>query len=76
MVVGARGADVPARDPVDRLLHPDAGVHDVQRVAVPGAGAGAGRGLLLLRLEEELRRRHQRALPMTTSYHHSLSLNH
>lgn len=46
------------------FLHPDVGVHDIQRVALHGSGAGHGAGILHLRVEEGQRGRPQRALPL------------
>lgn len=54
--------DVAPRGPVHCFLHPHAGVHDLQRVAVRGADPRARCRLLLLRLAKELRRGRHRAL--------------
>lgn len=61
----SHNTDVAPRGTVHRVLHPHAGVHDLQRVALHSARPRAGSRLLLLRLEEEHRGRRHRALPMT-----------
>ncbi|CAH0669446.1 unnamed protein product [Spodoptera exigua] len=57
--------DGAARAAVDAELPADAGVHDVQRVALSGCRARPHARLLPLRLAAELPQRPQRALPVT-----------
>ena len=46
------GPDVPARCPALHLVLPDAGLHDVQHLAVPGLRPRSSQWLLLLWLEK------------------------
>ena len=51
----------------DHILHVDAGVHDLQRVAVPGGRLRSRSWLLLLWLAENVDARYQRTLPLMTA---------
>lgn len=49
----ARDTNMSPHRSVDRLLHADVNLHDVQRVAVHGAGSRPGAWLFLFRVAEE-----------------------
>lgn len=61
-VIRSRDTNNSPLHPVDNFLHPPAGVHDLQRVALPSTCLGPGSGLLLLWLAEEQRCGRQRTL--------------
>lgn len=61
-VNGSHPPDVPTLHPVHCFLHPDAGLHDVQRLPLPGARARPHLGVFLFRVEKAIRRRPHRTL--------------
>lgn len=56
---------LPSHSPGDGVLHADAGLHDLQHLALLGCGSRSGSGLLLLRLEKTIHRGREWTLPLT-----------